>query len=39
MSEQIESVEIQELELAEIQELESRVEHAWEIGIGCSTPF
>ncbi|CAD2223031.1 hypothetical protein P3J6_10015 [Pseudoalteromonas sp. 3J6] len=29
----------EELQLDEIQEVESHVDHDWEIGVGCSTPF
>lgn len=31
--------EVEELNFDEIQEVESHVDHAWEVGVGCSTPF
>ncbi|GMM83249.1 hypothetical protein [Pseudoalteromonas sp. MTN2-4] len=29
----------EELKLDEIQEVESHVDHDWEVGVGCTTPF
>ena len=26
-------------QIAQIEEVDAHVDHAWEIGIGCSTPF
>ena len=31
--------ENEELNFDEIQEVESHVDHEWEVGVGCSTPF